>query len=106
MIIYLILFILSLSGIAVIALRHREQMAGFNLAVFMEDAGKQIVAFWYSHMHSQMFTLLEKQIRWTRIQVLKIENFLFRLTHGVRGISERNGNGNGHSNSSDNSQES
>ncbi len=93
MIIYLIIFIASIGGIAVIALRHRELILNFNLALFMEDSQKHIVSFWYSHMHSQLFMLLEKQLRWIRIRVLKIENFLFRLTHGVRGISERNTNG-------------
>lgn len=96
MIIYFAIFIISLSGIAVISLRHRELILNFNLALFMEDSKKRLVSFWYSHMHSQLFMLLEKQIRLIRIKVLKIENFLFRLTHGVRGVSERNPNGNGH----------
>lgn len=94
MIIYLILFILSIGGIGIIALRHKQEIAGFNLAIFMGSVGRRAVSFWYSHMHSEIFLLMEKALRWTRIRVLKIEHFLFRLTHGVRGISERNGNGN------------
>ncbi len=96
MIVYLIIFILSASGIGTIALRNREAIARFNLALFMESSKKKLIAFWYARMHSQLLLLAEKQLRWVRIKVLKIENFLFRLTHGIRGISERNGNGNGH----------
>lgn len=97
MIVYFFIFIVSLSGISVIALRHREKMAEFSFAVFMGNFETKFVEWWYSKAHSYFFKILERFLRKSRILVLKIESFLFRKARAVRGISERNENGNGHS---------
>ena len=96
MLIYGIIFLLSIGGIAAIGIRHRQEIHAFRFAFFMEDLYRRGVAFWYAHAHGRMLTLLEKYLRLTRIQVLKFEHVLFRAAHGVRGINERTGNGNGH----------
>lgn len=92
MIIYFIIFILSLSGTIVIALRHKEKILQFRFAVFMEEASEKISQWWYEEMHAQFLKMLEKYLRKSRILVLKIESFLFRKARAVRDISERNGN--------------
>ncbi len=97
MLVYSIIFLLSIGGIAAISFRNRQEIQAFRFAPFMEDTYRRGVAFWYSHAHGRMLTLVEKYLRLTRIQVLKFEHALFRAAHGVRGINERTGNGNGHS---------
>lgn len=95
MLIYFIVFILSLSGISVVAIRHKDQIAEFYFAAFMESLISNFKEWWFSEAHSYFLKLLEKYLRKSRIFVLKIESFLFRKVHAVRGISERNKNGNG-----------
>src|SRR3989344_9587204 len=86
---YIVIFLLSIGGIAIIALRNRQEIHEFRFALFVEDTQKRAVAFWYSHAHGQMLTLIEKYLRLARIQVLKFEHTLFRAAHGVRDINER-----------------
>lgn len=98
MIIYFIIFILSLSGISVIALRHKEEIMEFNFAIFMNNAIGKFLEWWYYEAHADFFKFLEKFLRRSRIWVLRVESFLFRKVHVVRGISERNGGSNGEHN--------
>lgn len=101
MIIYFIIFILSLSGISVIALRRKEEIMEFNFATFMNNAIEKFLEWWYEEAHAYFFKFLEKFLRRSRIWVLKVESFLFRKVHAVRGISERNGSSNGERNDAD-----
>ena len=94
MLVYSIIFLLSIGGIAAIAFRNRQELQTFRFAPFMEDVYRRGIAFWYAHAHGRMLTLVEKYLRLTRIQVLKFEHALFRAAHGVRGINERTGHGN------------
>ena len=93
MIIYFFIFAVSMGGISVIALKHKEEVSKFHFAVFMEELVEQFRQWWYSEAHPYFLKLLERFLRKTRILVLKIESFLFRKARAVRGISERNGNG-------------
>lgn len=77
-----------------IAVRHREDIAEFRFALFMENALEKFAQWWYSEAHGYFLKVLEKLLRRSRILVLKVENFLFRKVHAVRGISERNENAN------------
>jgi|SRR3989344_532504 len=96
MLVYFFIFFVSMGGISVIALRHREEIVEFHFATFMENITAKIVEWWYSEAHSYFLKVLERFLRKSRILVLKVESFLFRKAHAIRGISERNGNGNGH----------
>ena len=95
MLVYFFIFAVSVGGISVIALKHKEEINKFNFAIFMEDILKQIHQWWYSEAHPHFLKLLEKFLRKSRIRVLKVENFLFRKARAVRNISERNENGMG-----------
>lgn len=105
MLIYLILFFISLGGIGIIILKHKKEFVvavdhyeqtqnNANFAAFMEKLQARIVSLWYLYLHSAFCLFIEKRLRWVRILVLKIEHFLFRALHRVRGIAEY-GNGNG-----------
>jgi len=96
MLIYFFIFFVSMGGISVIALRHKEEIAEFHFAIFMESITAKFFKWWYSEAHSYSLWVLERFLRKSRISVLKIESFLFRKARAVRNISERNGNGNGH----------
>ncbi len=112
MIAYAILFAASVAGIAVLAYWHRQELfyseAGFagerepSFAVFMDGVWRMLASFWHTHFRESILLFIEKRLRWTRIIVLKIERFLFRTTHRIRGISERGQNGNGSMNANGN----
>ena len=74
-----------------IAMRHKEEMAEFYFATFIETIVSKFSRWWYEEAHSYFFKILEKVLWKSRILVLKIENFLFRKVRAVRDISERNG---------------
>ena len=95
MIVYFVIFILSIGGISVIAMRHKNDVIEFRFALFMENVISRASEWWYSKAHAYFLKVLEKFLRKSRILVLKIENFLFRKARVVRGISERNENGYG-----------
>jgi len=94
MIIYFIILILSFGGISVIAIRHREDILEFKFALFMDGMLEMLSGWWYGDAHSYFLKALEKALRRFRIWTLKMESFLFRKVHAVRGISERKENGN------------
>ena len=98
MLIYFFIFFVSMGGILVIVLRHREEIAEFHFATFMESITAKFVKWWHEEANSYFLKVLERFLRKSRILVLKIESFLFRKAHAIRGISERNGNGNGNGN--------
>ena len=93
MIIYFIILILSLGGISVIAIRHREDILELKFAFFMDGLMEKISEWWYGEAHSYFLKLLEKTLQRFRMWALKTESFLFRKVHAVRGISERKENG-------------
>lgn len=93
MIIYFLIFIISVGGISAITLRHKEEITEFRFALFMESALGELSHWWYNEAHAYFFRVLEKLLRRSRIWVLKVESFLLRKAHAVRSISERNGNG-------------
>ena len=93
MIIYFIILILSLGGISVIAVRHREDILEFRFAFFMNGMLDKLLQWWYGEAHSYFLKLLEKTLQRFRMWALKTESFLFRKVHAVRGISERKENG-------------
>ena len=95
MIFYLLIFILSVGGIATIVRRNPEEFASFNFAEFMENLVAEIKTVWHAHLRERSFTFLEKRLRNVRIWVLKTERLLFNAVRGLRGIKEKNSNGNG-----------
>lgn len=93
MFIYFIILVLSFGGISIIAIRHREFIMEFRFALFMDWVFDKLSEWWYGEAHSYFLKLLEKALRRFRIWTLKMESFLFRKVHAVRGISERKENG-------------
>ena len=75
-----------------------------TFAHFMEDCIHQIGVLWHSYIREHILLFTEKQLRWVRILVLKVERILFHATHRVRGASVRNGNG-AHENHSSSNEE-
>ena len=95
MIFYLLIFILSVGGIATIVRRNPEEFASFNFAEFMENLVAEIKTVWHAHLRERSFTFLEKRLRNVRIWVLKTERLLFNAVRGLRGIKEKNSKGKG-----------
>lgn len=95
MIVYFLILALSLGGISIIALRHRENILEFQFARFCDSMLEKISEWWYGEAHGYFLKLLEKVLQRFRMLALKTESFLFRKVHAVRGISERV-NSNGH----------
>ncbi|MEK7503107.1 MAG: hypothetical protein AAB556_01525 [Patescibacteria group bacterium] len=93
MIIYFIILALSLGGISVMALRNRKDILEFQFARFCDGMLERLSDWWYGEAHSYFLKVLEKALRRFRIWTLKMESFLFRKVHAVRGISERKENG-------------
>lgn len=91
---------------AAIIRRNREEFAAFNFANFMERLLADAMATWHSHLRERSFTFLEKRLRNVRIWALKIESFLFRAAHKLRGIKEKNGQNGGTNNGNSSSAES
>src|SRR3989338_9504936 len=98
---YIIIFLLSISGVVAILIRNRREFAEFNFATFMEGVEEQAAIEWQNIIKPKALLALEKRLRGARIWLLKAENLLLRATRCIRGIYE-NGNGNGeNSNDSD-----
>jgi hypothetical protein len=95
MIVYFIIFLLSVSGIAIIALRHRQEISEFNFSLFMEGALERGRSLWFAHGHGYSLRTAEKILRKLRIGALKAEHFLFRKAAALRKISKRAENENG-----------
>ena len=97
MITYSIFFALSVSGMIIIALRHKESFAAFKFAVFIESLRTEASGVWHGHLRERTFSLLENILHRTRILFTKMEFLLFRALRRIRGIKEKNGSGNGRS---------
>lgn len=104
MIVYFFIFILSMGGISVIALRRKEEIIQFHFATFMENMISRASEWWYLEAHAYFLKILEKYLRKSRIWVLKVESFLFRKARAIRGISERNENGHNDNDDTSNTQ--
>ena len=89
------LFFLSLSGICILFWYHRDAVFALDVKpsfrILMDSIKDHIWRSWDEYMRDKLLLFLEKQLRWTRILVLKIERHLFRITHKVRSMSDRNG---------------
>ncbi len=100
MIFYIVLSIVSFGTAGYIVFKHRADLAHYyevsaaehppRFAHFMEDISKEFRALWDTHMRAQILLFTEKQLRWFRINVLKVERLLFRATHHVRNAASRN----------------
>lgn len=100
MIVYFIILALSMGGISVIAVRHKEDLMEFRFALFMNGLLESFSVWWFGEAHGYFLKLLEKTLQRFRMWALKTESFLFRKVHAVRNISERKENGNGSGNGS------
>lgn len=100
MIFFVFLALLSFGGTVFLVMRHRSALGAYaqeaqdtpTFALFMKTCVFKLNTWWYNEMREYMLLFTEKQLRWVRILVLKIERLLFHAAHRVRGASARNGN--------------
>jgi len=87
---YSVIFILSAGGMMAIAMRHRDEFYAFNFAAFMENVRQEGGQLWQQHLRERMFLVIEKILKTLRVWFLRMENFILKTLHRVRGIKEKN----------------
>ncbi len=98
MIFFIIFGLIGFGGVGYVITRHRADLALYanqtehtpTFAHFMDDMIRVFGSLWHTHMREQLLVFTEKQLRWVRILVLRVERLLFHATHRVRDASTRN----------------
>jgi len=95
MIVYSLIFVLSIGGVLAMLRRQRQEFGQLTFADFMENLLGEIREIWETRLRDKFYLFLEKRLRGIRIIFLRVETKLSRALARLRGIKEKNGNGGG-----------